>query len=79
MENWYGADESSVALGITSTAEVIRPAGQKLQHQQQDGKCEIVTVLETICTDGSMLKLTVIFKGKNLLLKWGKVNPCNVL
>lgn len=76
-ENWYGADESGVALGVTSTAEVIGPAGQKLQHQQQDGEREIVTVLETICADGSMLRPTVVFKGKNLLSKWGKVNPCH--
>lgn len=76
-ENWYGTDESGFSLGLNGTREVIGPAGQKIQHRQQDGEWEIVTVLEIICTDGTCLKPTVIFKGKNLLTKWGRENPCD--
>lgn len=43
-ENWYAADESCMSLGVSATAEVIGPAGQRMQHQQQDGEREIVTV-----------------------------------
>lgn len=76
QENWYGADETAMALGLLGKEEVIGPAGQKMQYKVQDGDREMVTALETICADGSTLRPTVIFKGKNLLQKWGRDNPC---
>ena len=76
MENWYAADESGIMMGVAERAEVIGAAGQKTQHKLQDGTREIVTVLETICADGTVLRPTVVFKGKNLLSKWGDDNPC---
>lgn len=77
QENWYGADETGLALGLAGKTRVIAGAGKSVQHKLQDGEREIVTVLETICADGTCLKPTVIFKGKNLLKKWGLENPCN--
>lgn len=74
-ENWYAADETGIALGQAMWTLVIGPAGQAIQHKQQDIEREIVTVMETICADGTYLRPTVIFKGKNLLKKWGAENP----
>lgn len=76
-ENWYAADESRIAMGVTATVQVIGPAGQKMQHKQQDGEREIVTVMETICPPGEALRPTIVFKGKNLLHKWGLNNDCD--
>lgn len=75
-ENWYGADETAVSLGLLAKEQVIGPKGQRLQYKQQNGDREMITVLETICADGSTLRPTVVFKGKNLLKKWGVDNPC---
>lgn len=75
-ENWYAADETGIALGQAMRTLVIGPAGQNVQHKQQDVEREIVTVLETICADGTYLRPTVVFKGKNLLKKWGAENVC---
>ncbi|KIO27370.1 hypothetical protein M407DRAFT_38982, partial [Tulasnella calospora MUT 4182] len=73
----YAADETGIALGQAMRTLVIGPAGQNVQHKQQDVEREIVTVLETICADGTYLRPTVIFKvGPNgymdteLALKW---------
>ncbi len=79
MENWYGADESGIALGVAETAAVIGAAGQKQQHKQHDGDREIVTVLETVCADGTVLRPVVVFKGVNLLKKWGEDNPSDAM
>ncbi|KIO25458.1 hypothetical protein M407DRAFT_8361 [Tulasnella calospora MUT 4182] len=76
-ENWYGADETGVMLGQAQKTLVIGPAGQKVQHKQQDAEREIVTVMETVCADGTYLPCTVIFKGKNILKKWGRDNACD--
>lgn len=76
-ENWYAADESGIALGLAGKIPVVGPAGQNIQHKQQDGEREIVTVMETICADGTFLRPTVVFKGQHLLKKWGRENPCD--
>lgn len=76
-ENWYATDETGIALGQAKKTLVIGPARQKVQHKQQDAEREIVTVMETICADGTHIPPTIIFKGKNLLKKWGNDNACD--
>ena len=41
----------------------------------QEGNRENVTIIVTICVNGTKLKETVVFKGKNMLRKWLKDNP----
>ncbi|KIO19766.1 hypothetical protein M407DRAFT_49660, partial [Tulasnella calospora MUT 4182] len=77
-ENWYAADETGVMLGQAQKTLVIGPAGQKVQHKQQDAEREIVTVMETVCADRTYLPCTVIFKGKNILKKWGRDNASSL-
>ncbi|KAI5822183.1 CENP-B protein, partial [Schizophyllum commune Tattone D] len=40
-------------------------------HQQTGGSRENVTVIATICADGTALPPTVIFKGKGYQVSWG--------
>ncbi|KAI4519568.1 hypothetical protein K525DRAFT_205727, partial [Schizophyllum commune Loenen D] len=40
-------------------------------HQQSGGSRENITVIVTICTDGTALPPTVIFKGKGYQVSWG--------
>ena len=46
------------------------PPGQKIQHDQADRNREMVTVVNTICADGTYLKPIVVYKGKNFLIRW---------
>ncbi|KAG8931310.1 hypothetical protein FRC01_001500 [Tulasnella sp. 417] len=46
-------------------------------EQQQLGDRNNVTVIETICADGTVLHPIVIFKGQYLMLSWGEDNPDN--
>ena len=71
----YGADETGIQLGIGVTEWVIGPAEAKIQHQQQSGTRENITVLPTICADGTSLAPTVIYKGEAFQTKWLQDNP----
>jgi len=71
----YGADETGIQTGIGVTERVIGPAGSKIQHQQRSGNRENITVLPTICADGTTIPPTVIFKGEAFQTKWLQENP----
>jgi len=58
---------------------VIGQAGKSTQYQQQDGNCENITVIVTICADGMSIALAVIFKEKSYLLEWKQDNPLEAL
>jgi hypothetical protein len=73
----YGADETGIQGGIGVTERVIGPAGAKIQHQQRSGNRENITVLPTICADGTSLAPTVIYKGDAFQTKWLQDNPLN--
>lgn len=75
--NIFGTDEVGMNLGVGACPEVVGEVGQTNQHLQEDGDRENVTVIETICADGTTLLPTVIFKGKYFLTKWGANNPDN--
>ncbi|KIJ36162.1 hypothetical protein M422DRAFT_179827, partial [Sphaerobolus stellatus SS14] len=59
-------DETGFPQEATQTQRVIGRRGTKLQHKQGTANKETVTALVTICADGSVLRPTIIFKGKNL-------------
>jgi hypothetical protein len=71
----YGADETGIQTGIGVTERVIGPAGAKIQHQQRSGNRENITVLPTICADGTSVPPTVIYKGEAFQTKWLQANP----
>jgi len=72
--NIYGMDESGFPSTNDGKQRVIGRKGTKTQHKVGSGNRENVTAIVTICADGTALKPTVIFKGKNFLEKWGANN-----
>lgn len=72
----YGFDESGFPFGTGQKVKVIARKGTKCQQVQRDGNRENVTVMVTICADGTDdVPPTIIFKGKNFNKKWAKNNP----
>ncbi|KAA1468274.1 hypothetical protein DENSPDRAFT_833528 [Dentipellis sp. KUC8613] len=61
----YGMDKSRFPLGGFSKQMVVGRKGTKRQHKQGGGDRENITVIATICADGTRLDPTIIFKGKN--------------
>ncbi len=71
----YGADETGIQTGIGTTEHVIGPAGSKILHQQRNGNRENITILPTICGDGTSVPPTVIYKDEAFQTKWLQENP----
>jgi hypothetical protein len=73
-EDIYAMDETGNTPGDQGTHRVIGRRGTKTQHKQGGADRENVTSIVTICADGTALPPTVIFKGKNIMKKWGDNN-----
>ncbi|TFK82751.1 CENP-B protein, partial [Polyporus arcularius HHB13444] len=73
----YGMDETGIQQGVGVTERVIGPAGQKVQYQQRSGNRENITVLVTICADGTSTPPAVIYKGDTYHASWKQDNPLN--
>ena len=76
-ENLYNMDEKGLQLGIGARATAMIDRDQKTAYSVEDGNRELVTVIETICVDGSILHPSVIFQGVRRNSEWGRNNPCN--
>ena len=71
----FGVDETGVQEGVGCKERVYGKPTKKFQHQQRSGEQENITVIVTVCADGSSLPPAVIFKGKNFQTSWKQDNP----
>ncbi len=71
----YGTDETGIQQGIGVKERVYGPQGAKIQHQQRSGDRENITVITTICADGTWVAPAVIFKGEGYQTSWKQNNP----
>jgi hypothetical protein len=71
----YGVDETGIQEGVGCTERVYGESAKKFQHQQRSGGRENITVIVTICADGTSLPPAVIFKGENFQSSWRQENP----
>jgi hypothetical protein len=74
----WGTDETGIQQGIGTWQCIIGPQGKKVQHQQRSGDRENITIIVTICADGTSLPPAVIFKGESFQTSWRQNNPLNV-
>lgn len=75
--NLYNMDEKGIQLGIGARITAMIDQDQKAVYSLEDGNRELMTIIEAICTDGSVLHPSVIFQGQQRNLEWGHNNPCN--
>ena len=69
-ENIYNMDESGFAIGEKEAGRCIINAHVRQQFQAKPGRQEWVTVVECVCTDGSIVPPLVIFKAEKLSTQW---------
>lgn len=62
----YQIDETSTPQQLGIKLRVVGPRGSRRQHLQESGTKENITVLVTICADGTALPPTIVFKNKEL-------------
>lgn len=77
-ENIYGTDEIGIQTQGGGEHEYVFGARQKATpYQQRSGTRENITVIVTICADGTSTPPAVIFKGKAYQPDWADNNPLN--
>jgi hypothetical protein len=64
-------------VGEGGKEHVFGRKGEPAPYQQCDGSCENITVIVTICADGTSITPAVIYKGTGHLVKWNQENPSN--
>lgn len=69
-ENCYNMDETGSSIGTIQRGHVIIDTTTQNKYELEIGRQEWVTCIECICTDGSSLSPTIIFKGAKPLDKW---------
>jgi hypothetical protein len=77
LRNIYGADEIGTNPFSGECEWVIGGKGAGPHYQQRDGNLENITVIVTICADGTSTHPAVIFKGRAFQVKWKQDNPAN--
>ena len=78
-ETTYGTDEFGCNGSVGQKERVMGSKGQKVHYQQIGGSRENITVIETICADGTCIPPTVIFKGSAHMVGWKQNNPANAM
>ncbi|THV02099.1 hypothetical protein K435DRAFT_817878 [Dendrothele bispora CBS 962.96] len=73
----YGTDESGLQRGVGLKTRAFGAKGTKVQQQQRSGDRENITVIVTICGDGTSTTPGVIYKGEGFQAKWKQDNPLN--
>lgn len=73
-EDMYGMDETHMPPEFAQMRRVIAGRGKNLQYEQGGSSRETITVLITICADGSTLRPNVIFKAKRYAPEWFEAN-----
>jgi hypothetical protein len=77
QHNMYGVDEMGCQPQGGEREHVFGRKKNGPQYQQRGGNRENVTVIVTICTDGTATSPSVIFKGSAFHVKWNQENPAN--
>ncbi|KAF8958402.1 hypothetical protein BDZ97DRAFT_1762169 [Flammula alnicola] len=85
VENIYNANKKGIQLGVGKSVSAIVDRNQKNVQQVENGNCEMVAIIETICADGTSLPLIMISEngwtdkelGSNLLsTSWKTLVNC---
>jgi hypothetical protein len=71
----WGVDETGIQTGMAVKERVIGPKNKSIQHQIRQGNRENITVIVSICADGSTIAPAVIYKGEGFLPSWHQDNP----
>lgn len=75
--NIYNMDEKGIQMGIGSKTAVLVDRNQKTISSIEQGTRDLVTILETVCADGTALHPSVIFEASRRDAHWGAKNPSN--
>ena len=73
----YGTDEIGCNPAEGQKERVMGSLKPGPQYQQHDGNQKNITIIVTVCADGTSSPPAVIFKGQGQQVKWKQDNPAN--
>jgi transposase len=76
-ENIYNMDEKGIQLGQGQKVKAVVDRDLQTVYHVHEGSREMVTILETVCADGSALPPMTVFPAKRHNLAWAEGNTCN--
>ncbi|KAF7335093.1 DDE-domain-containing protein [Mycena venus] len=76
-KNIYNMDEKGIQLGVGDRIKALVDRDQKTVQRIHTGTRDLVTIIECICADGTVLHPSVVFEGARRDLNWGADNPAN--
>ena len=76
-KNTHNMDEKGCQLGVGGRIKALIDINQKDAQKIEDGNRELITIIECVCADGTMIRPNVVFQGKRHNMEWGRVNPCD--
>ncbi|KLO13910.1 hypothetical protein SCHPADRAFT_827287 [Schizopora paradoxa] len=71
----FAADETGFMPGRACKSKVIGKSKKKTQHRKESGNRSIISVMPTICADGTSIPSLVIFSGAAYMMSWKQDNP----
>ena len=71
-EHIWNMDKKGVQLGIGSKVAAIINQDQSSVYLIKDGNHELVTIIEAVCANGTVLFPSVIFQGACRNVEWGR-------
>ncbi|KAF8838880.1 hypothetical protein BDN67DRAFT_982217 [Paxillus ammoniavirescens] len=78
QHNTYRVDEMSCQPSGGEQERVFGQQNKTPQYQQHGRSYKNITIIITICADGTALASSIIFKGSTFQVKWNQENPVNV-
>lgn len=66
----YNLDEKGIMMGVAGRSKVLVKKGTRLHAVYQDTNREMVTMVEYICSDGTVAPPLMIFKGASHYYRW---------
>lgn len=76
-KNTHNMDKKGCQLGVGVRIKALIDVDQKGAQKIADGNCELITIIECVCADGTMIRPNVVFQGKWHNMEWEHVNPCD--
>ena len=70
--NIYNMDEKGLQMGKSARVKVICVRGRRSPPLMTDGDRELVTAIETVAADGTVLPPMLIYKGQGQYAQWHK-------
>ncbi|KAF9651306.1 hypothetical protein BDM02DRAFT_3184566 [Thelephora ganbajun] len=70
----WSMDEMQANPDGSPTQQVVRESSLHQQHQQSLSNKQMITVIVTICADGTSISPTAVFKAKKVTTSWQKEN-----